>query len=185
MIYSSGTSRPRIHESAYVAPSAIVSGDVTIAAGCAVLHGAVITAEGAPIEIGEESVVMEQAVLRATGGASHSFALKIGKRCIVGPHAHLAGGTIADGTIVQADAATTAQAQDVCEPGESYARFLRKVHAQDALADEVKHPAAKRPAPPAPAPLVEVEGVDNAMMLELQEMEHKRQESLRKQREHK
>ncbi|HEY9086046.1 MAG TPA: hypothetical protein VIN40_08980 [Candidatus Tyrphobacter sp.] len=185
MIYASGASRPRIHESAYVAPSAIVSGDVTIAAGCAVLHGAVIAAEGAPIEIGEESVIMEHAVLRASGGESLTFPLKIGKHCIIGPHGHLAGGTIADGTVVQADEAVVSQARDVCGPDETYAKFLRKVHAQDVAVDEHKRPAAKRPAPAAPPPMVEVEGVDNAMMLELQEMEHKRQESLRKQREHK
>ena len=184
MIYSSGTSRPRIHDSAYVAPSAIVSGDVTIGAGCAVLNGAVIASEGAPVEIGEESVVMEQAVLRASGGESLSFPLKIGKHCIIGPHAYLAGGTIPDGTFVQVDSATTAQVQDLCEPDESYAKFLRKVHAQDAAVDEPKRAPAKRPAPPPPAPMVEVEGVDNAMMLELQEMEHRRQASLRKQREH-
>ena len=100
MIFSSGTKRPKIHSSAYVAPSALLSGDVTIAAGCAVLHGAVITAEGASITIGEGSVIMEQAVLKASGGSALSFPLTIGKNCIVGPHAYVVGASIGDGCFV-------------------------------------------------------------------------------------
>ncbi len=49
MILSSGTKKPKIHSSAYVAPTATIAGDVTIGADCAVLHGAVIIAEGAPV----------------------------------------------------------------------------------------------------------------------------------------
>ena len=52
MILSSGTKRPKIHSSAYVAPTATVAGEVTIGAESAVLHGAVITSEGAPVAIG-------------------------------------------------------------------------------------------------------------------------------------
>ncbi len=52
MILSSGTKKPKIHSSAYVAPGAVIGGDVTIGPGCAMLHGAVITSEGAPVTIG-------------------------------------------------------------------------------------------------------------------------------------
>jgi carbonic anhydrase/acetyltransferase-like protein (isoleucine patch superfamily) len=45
-----------IAESAWVAPSAVVSGDVTIGAGSRVLHGAVLTGDNGPIEIGEDEV---------------------------------------------------------------------------------------------------------------------------------
>jgi carbonic anhydrase/acetyltransferase-like protein (isoleucine patch superfamily) len=44
--------RPRIHESAYVAPTAVVCGDVTIGENCRVLFGAVIVSEGGPVTIG-------------------------------------------------------------------------------------------------------------------------------------
>jgi carbonic anhydrase/acetyltransferase-like protein (isoleucine patch superfamily) len=33
----------------------VISGDVTIGAGCQVLHGAVLTAEGGPITLGDTS----------------------------------------------------------------------------------------------------------------------------------
>ena len=66
MIYEHLGARPRIHDTAVVAPSAVISGDVTIGENCQVLHGAVITAEGGPITLGEHVIVMENALIRAT-----------------------------------------------------------------------------------------------------------------------
>lgn len=81
---------PRIDPSAYVAPSAVVSGDVRLAAGVRVLHGAVLTAEDGRITIGENSVVMEHALVR--GRASHPAV--IGSSVMIGPHTHVNGGRI-------------------------------------------------------------------------------------------
>src|SRR6266700_2044349 len=55
--------RPRIDDSAYVAPTAVVCGDVTIGPDCRVLFGAVLTAESGPVVLGSRCIVMEQAVL--------------------------------------------------------------------------------------------------------------------------
>jgi len=74
--------RPHIHESAYIAPTATVCGDVTIGAESCVLFGAVLVAEGGPVAIGEHCVVMEQAVLRGT--ARHP--VRVGNHVLVGPH---------------------------------------------------------------------------------------------------
>jgi carbonic anhydrase/acetyltransferase-like protein (isoleucine patch superfamily) len=41
--------RPTIHPTAYVAPSAVISGEVEIGAESRILHGAILTSEGAPI----------------------------------------------------------------------------------------------------------------------------------------
>lgn len=84
--------RPRIHPDAVVAPTAVVSGDVTIGAGCQVLHGAVITAEGGAVTIGAHSIVMENALIRAS--AAHP--VHIGSHVLVGPTASLSGATVAD-----------------------------------------------------------------------------------------
>jgi carbonic anhydrase/acetyltransferase-like protein (isoleucine patch superfamily) len=97
MILSSGTKKPKIHSSAYVATSAVVSGDVTIGAGCAVLHGAVIVGEGAPVTVGSNCVVMENAVVKASGGSATQFPVAIGDDCIIGPHAYVVGATIGSG----------------------------------------------------------------------------------------
>jgi carbonic anhydrase/acetyltransferase-like protein (isoleucine patch superfamily) len=88
MLVEHAGQRPRIDPTAWVAPTAVVSGAVTIAPGACVLHGAVLTASGgAELVVGPECVIMEQAVLRAAG----SFSLRLGDHCLVGPHAHLSG----------------------------------------------------------------------------------------------
>jgi UDP-3-O-[3-hydroxymyristoyl] glucosamine N-acyltransferase len=178
VIYASGDKKPRIDESAYVAPNAIVSGDVTIGAGCAILHGAVITSEGAPIEIGERCVIMENAVLRADAKA-----VKIGDRTVVAPHAYVVDTSLPEEAHVASGA--TMGEHTRTRNAETYASFLRKTHAEDSALTAAVAP--KRPAPPSLStrPPVEVEGVDSAMMQELAELEHRRQEALRKQRENK
>lgn len=78
---------PQVAESAYIAPSAVLCGDVTIGPHSRVLFGAVITAEGGPVTIGANCVVMENAVIR--GVSRHPVTL--GDHVLVGPHAHLTG----------------------------------------------------------------------------------------------
>ena len=82
--------RPTVPFSAYVAPNAVVSGDVTLGEDCCVLFGAVITAEGGPVVLGERCIVMENALIRGREG----HATTLGDYVIVGPHAHLNGVTV-------------------------------------------------------------------------------------------
>jgi carbonic anhydrase/acetyltransferase-like protein (isoleucine patch superfamily) len=81
---------PRVDPEAYVAPNAVVAGDVTIGAGSRVLFGAVLTAETGAIEIGRVVVVMENALVRGREG--HPAA--IGDSTLVGPHAHVNGAQV-------------------------------------------------------------------------------------------
>ncbi len=57
---------PRIHPSAYVAPNATICGDVMIGENRRILFGAVIVAEGGPVQVAKNGVVMENAVVRGT-----------------------------------------------------------------------------------------------------------------------
>jgi carbonic anhydrase/acetyltransferase-like protein (isoleucine patch superfamily) len=84
--------RPRIHDSAYIAPTAVICGDVTIGVECRVLFGAVIEAEGGPVEIGGQCIIMENAVIRGT----RRHPVRIGKHVLIGPRAYLTGCTIED-----------------------------------------------------------------------------------------
>ena len=84
--------RPRVHESAYVAPNATLSGDVVVGPDCRVMFGAVLTAEGGPVEIGAQCIIMENAVIRGTP----KHPTRIGDHVLVGPRAYLTGCTIAD-----------------------------------------------------------------------------------------
>lgn len=83
---------PAIDPSAYVAPSATVVGDVRVAAGARILHGAVLTAEDGAVVIGEDTVVMENALVRGRGG----HPAEIGSAVLIGPHAHVNGSRVED-----------------------------------------------------------------------------------------
>lgn len=87
---------PSVHPSAYVAPSATVVGDVRIAAGARILHGAVLTAEDGAVVVGADTVVMEHALVR--GRREHPA--RIGSAVLVGPHAHVNGSTVEDEVFV-------------------------------------------------------------------------------------
>lgn len=104
MIVSSNAKKPNVHASAYVAPNATLSGDVTIEEGCAVLFGAVISSEGAPVVIGANTVVMENAVLKSSGGTAIGFPLSVGESCIIGPGAYVVGATIEPGAFIASGA---------------------------------------------------------------------------------
>jgi carbonic anhydrase/acetyltransferase-like protein (isoleucine patch superfamily) len=82
--------RPRVADSAYVAPTAVLCGDVRVGADSRILFGAVLTAETGTIHVGERCIVMENALLR--GRESHSVV--IGDHVLVGPHAHVNGASI-------------------------------------------------------------------------------------------
>lgn len=88
--------RPVIHPDCYVAASAVVAGDVELGGGSAVLDGAVIVGESAPVRIGAECVIMEHAVIRGAG--QHPSTL--GDRVLVGPHAHVTGARIDDECLI-------------------------------------------------------------------------------------
>jgi carbonic anhydrase/acetyltransferase-like protein (isoleucine patch superfamily) len=78
---------PRVHPTAYIAPNAVVSGDVEIGAESRILFGAVITDDGGPVRIGNRVTVMENAVVRGRA----RFPTMIGDFSLIGPHCHLNG----------------------------------------------------------------------------------------------
>jgi carbonic anhydrase/acetyltransferase-like protein (isoleucine patch superfamily) len=81
---------PIVDPTAFVAPNAVVCGDVSIGPGARLMFGAQVIAEGGSISIGRECIIMENAVLRSS--AAHP--LTIGSNCLVGPNAHVVGSTI-------------------------------------------------------------------------------------------
>lgn len=88
--------RPTIDPSAYVAPNAVVCGDVRIGADARVLFGAVISSEDGSVDVGERCVVMENALVR--GRAAHP--VRLGDDVLVGPHAHVNGADVAAGSFL-------------------------------------------------------------------------------------
>lgn len=91
LINHSGKS-PIIDPSAFIAPNATICGDVKIGKNTRIMYGAAVIAEGGIIEIGDNCVVLENAVLRST--FKHS--LHIGNEVLIGPNAHVVGCTVED-----------------------------------------------------------------------------------------
>lgn len=79
--------RPHIDPTAYVAPTAVICGDVTIGPRTYVSYGAVIEAHGAPVRIGAQCVVRENLNIRSTSGS----VVEIGDYVLIGPHCSLKG----------------------------------------------------------------------------------------------
>jgi carbonic anhydrase/acetyltransferase-like protein (isoleucine patch superfamily) len=92
---------PRVDSSAYVAPTAVLCGDVTIGPDARILFGAVLTAEDGAIEVGARCVIMENALIR--GRAQHPA--RIGDDVLIGPHAHVNGAAIEAGCFIATGAA--------------------------------------------------------------------------------
>jgi carbonic anhydrase/acetyltransferase-like protein (isoleucine patch superfamily) len=92
---------PEIDESAFIALTASICGDVKIGKNTRIMYGATIIAEGGTIVIGDNCVVLENAVLRST--VHHS--LVISNNVLVGPNAHVVGCTVEENVFIATGAA--------------------------------------------------------------------------------
>lgn len=92
MLFEHLGKRPTIHKTAFVAPTAVVCGDVTIGPNSHVTFGAILVAQGNPIVIGTQSIIGENALVRATP----KYPVRIGDYVRVGPMAALYGCTLED-----------------------------------------------------------------------------------------
>lgn len=88
--------RPRIHESAYIAPGATIIGDVEIGADSSVFYGCVLRGDVGPIRIGERTNIQDNSVLHA----NHDSPCVLGSDVTVGHKALVHGCEIGDGVLV-------------------------------------------------------------------------------------
>jgi len=96
MIIEHRGASPQIDPTAYVAPNAVLCGDVRVGPDARILFGAVVTAEDGRVEIGARCVVMENALVRAR--AKHPVILA--DDVLVGPHAHVNGAVVGEGSFL-------------------------------------------------------------------------------------
>lgn len=82
---------PAVDESAWVAPTAVLVGDVRVGARSRLLYGAVVDSEGSRVVIGDTTIVTENAVIRATSAGDRDHPVLLGDHVLVGPHATLLG----------------------------------------------------------------------------------------------
>lgn len=87
---------PRVHRTAFVAPGAVLIGDVEVGPGASVYYGAVLRGDTTPIRVGARSNVQDNVVIHADPG--HPTTL--GEDVTVGHMAMLHGTTVEDGSLV-------------------------------------------------------------------------------------
>lgn len=85
---------PTVHETAFIAPTATLVGDVTVEQGASVWYGAVIRADYAPVIIRAGANVQDGAVIHAPPGM----------KCEVGPGATVAHNCVVHGATIGAEA---------------------------------------------------------------------------------
>jgi carbonic anhydrase/acetyltransferase-like protein (isoleucine patch superfamily) len=88
--------KPRIHESAFVAETAQIWGDVEIGAGSSVWFGAVIRGDEGPVVIGDDTNVQDNCVVHSDLGSP----VVIGTGVTVGHGAVLRACRVGDGTMI-------------------------------------------------------------------------------------
>jgi carbonic anhydrase/acetyltransferase-like protein (isoleucine patch superfamily) len=87
---------PTIEENVFIAPGAMVIGDVTIREGASIWYNTVIRADTAPIVIGRRTNIQDNCTLHVDAGAP----LTIGNECTIGHGAVIHGATLADQVFV-------------------------------------------------------------------------------------
>ena len=92
-----GEAVPQIHASAWVAPGAVVVGDVEIGEDSSIWYGAVIRGDVHQIRIGARTNIQDQATVHVTRGR---FATSIGDEVTVGHRAVVHGCQIRAGALV-------------------------------------------------------------------------------------
>lgn len=96
LITAMGGKEPEIDASAFTAPTAVVIGEVIMAAGSSVWYHAVLRADCGPIVIGAGSNIQDNCSVHVDPG----FAVTVGERVSVGHNAVLHGCTIEDDVLI-------------------------------------------------------------------------------------
>jgi carbonic anhydrase/acetyltransferase-like protein (isoleucine patch superfamily) len=91
-----GGKRPKVHPDAYIAPTAVLIGDVEVEAGASVWFGAVLRADEAQISIGEGSNVQDNVVIHC----AENLPTLIARNATIGHSAQLEGCVVEEGALV-------------------------------------------------------------------------------------
>jgi len=95
-VYALQDTVPQVHESAWVADSATVIGNVRLEAQASIWYGVVVRGDNELITVGRGSNVQDGSVLHT----DHGFPLTVGDGVTVGHQAVLHGCSIGDGSLV-------------------------------------------------------------------------------------
>ncbi len=98
---------PTIEENVFIAPGAVVIGNVTVREGASIWYNAVVRADTAPIVIGRRTNIQDNSTLHVDADAP----LTIGDECTIGHGAVVHGATLGDQVFVGMQAVVLSHAQ--------------------------------------------------------------------------
>jgi len=96
MEFELGGRRPRVHPDAYIAPTAVLIGDVEIEAGASVWFGAVLRGDEATIRVGAGANIQDNAVIHC----AENLPTIVERNATVGHSAQLEGCVVGEGALV-------------------------------------------------------------------------------------
>ena len=100
LIFAIGDKKPVIHPSAFIAPGAVLCGDVEVHENASIWYGCVLRADTNKIRIGKGSNVQDGSVLHVDDPRWGGLPVLIGENVLVGHKVMLHGCTIEDGGFV-------------------------------------------------------------------------------------
>lgn len=95
-LYSLGAKTPSVHPTAFVAPDAVLVGDVTVEAAASIWYGAVLRADEAAIVVAAGANVQDNTVVHTSPGN----AVRVGADATVGHSCVVHGAVLEDGALV-------------------------------------------------------------------------------------
>lgn len=98
---------PTIADDVFIAPGAVIIGNVTIHEGASIWYNAVVRGDGAPIVIGRRTNIQDNCTLHVDADAP----LTIGDDCTVGHNAIVHGATLGDRVLVGMNAVVLSHAE--------------------------------------------------------------------------
>ncbi|MGW1764302.1 gamma carbonic anhydrase family protein [Streptomyces sp. NPDC002073] len=96
LVMGVGGKSPQVDAGAFTAPTSVVVGDVSLAAGASVWYSAVLRADCGPITLGADSNVQDNCTIHVDPG----FPVSIGERVSIGHNAVVHGCTVEDDCLI-------------------------------------------------------------------------------------
>ncbi|GAB4523742.1 MAG: gamma carbonic anhydrase family protein [Amphiplicatus sp.] len=100
LIFPIGDKTPRIHESAFIAPGAVVCGDVEVQENASIWYGCVLRGDTNRIVVGKNSNVQDGTVIHVDDPRWGGLPVIIGENVLIGHKCMLHGCAIEDGGFV-------------------------------------------------------------------------------------
>lgn len=98
---------PKIADDVFIAPGAVIIGDVTIYEGASIWYNAVVRGDTGPIVIGRRTNIQDNCTLHLDADAP----LTIGDECTIGHNAVIHGATLGDHVLVGMNATVLSHAR--------------------------------------------------------------------------